>query len=426
MVAVKTHWTRTSGNKYSNSAYAADPAVLGNAFYVCSASGSAADNATSGLTPEQPFATLAYAMSAATASNHDEILLLPGHAETYSVTGPSVTFKAGVKVRGLGIGADRPTFTFSHTGAQFVFSGASATLENVILTPGVNSVVAPISVSAAGCVFKKVEWVEGSSLEFLTGLVTTTAGNDLTVDECFYNGQTGAAANLTCLKLVGVERGLIRNCRFEGKPSTAAIQFITTACTQIVIDSCEFLVTSTVDQSKNVVDTQGSSQWIAYKCFDAASGGAYQGSSLSGGAQQLPRITKFTKADVTAATAWTTGNSPITIFTVTGDVLVKCWGVVTTILTSTGGTGTLSLGTPDAVTALIGTTSVNGTILHTVKYIWASTAGAATIYALPGTDSWYAVSGTNIVLTVATNSMTAGGMNIYCQWIPISAGASVV
>lgn len=139
-----------------------------------------------------------------------------------------------------------------------------------------------------------------------------------------------------------------------------------------------------------------------------------------------PRTTVFTKADVTAATAWTTGNSPITIFTVTGDVIVNCWGAVTTALTSTGNTGTLSLGTAGAVTTLLGTTTVDGTKLHTVGFVWCDTTASSRVAALPGTSGWFAISGSNIILTVATNSMTAGGMNIYCQWVPISAGASVV
>lgn len=139
-----------------------------------------------------------------------------------------------------------------------------------------------------------------------------------------------------------------------------------------------------------------------------------------------PRVTTFTKADVTAVTAWTTGNSPLTIFTVTGDVLLTCWGAVTTAMTSTGANGTLALGFSGGTGDLIAATTVDGTILHTAKFIWASNAGAKLSYPLPGTSSWYAVSGSNVILTVATNSMSAGGMTIYCAWIPISAGATVV
>lgn len=139
-----------------------------------------------------------------------------------------------------------------------------------------------------------------------------------------------------------------------------------------------------------------------------------------------PRVTVFTKADVTAATAWTTGNSPVTIFTVTGTVLITCFGVVTTGLTSTSNNGTLSLGVAGTVTTPIGTTTVDGTKLHTAGFVWADTNGNAKIVAMPGTSGWYAVSGSNIILTVATNSMTAGGMNIYALWIPVSSGATVV
>lgn len=150
------------------------------------------------------------------------------------------------------------------------------------------------------------------------------------------------------------------------------------------------------------------------------------GGGLSVGSFGTPNLTTFAKADVTAATAWTTGNSPVTIFTVTGDVLINCWGVVTTAMTSTGANGTLALGTVGATGTIIAATTVDGTILHTAKFIWASTAGAAPIYALPATSGWFVVSSTNVVLTIATNSMSAGGMTIYGIWIPISSGASVV
>ncbi|HEX8106709.1 MAG TPA: hypothetical protein VF516_03225 [Kofleriaceae bacterium] len=138
------------------------------------------------------------------------------------------------------------------------------------------------------------------------------------------------------------------------------------------------------------------------------------------------RVTIASKPDVTAATAWTTGNSPITIFTVTGTVLITCAGVVTTPLTSTGATGTLAIGVAGTTGGLIAATTVDGTKLHTAKFVWADTSASAAIVALPGTSGWFIVSGTNIILTVATNSMTAGGMDIYALWFPLSSGANVV
>lgn len=137
------------------------------------------------------------------------------------------------------------------------------------------------------------------------------------------------------------------------------------------------------------------------------------------------QLATFTKADVTVATAWTTGNSPVTLFTVSGTVLMTAFGVVSTSMTSTGATGTLALGVAGNTGVIIAATTVNGTILNVANQVWASTAGVAPGYSLPNTGGWFAVAG-NIILTVATNSMSAGGMTLYCPWIPLSAGASVV
>ena len=70
--------------------------------------------------------------------------------------------------------------------------------------------------------------------------------------------------------------------------------------------------------------------------------------------------------------------------------------------------------------------TVDGTILHTAAFVWASTAGNTKALAVPSSGAPIAVgTSTNIILTVATNSMTAGGMIIYCMYIPLSSGASV-
>ena len=139
-----------------------------------------------------------------------------------------------------------------------------------------------------------------------------------------------------------------------------------------------------------------------------------------------PRVTKFSKPDVTAGTAWTTANSPVTIFTVTGTVLITCAGAVTTLMTSTGNTGTLALGVSGTTGLFIAATTVNGTNLHAANQVWTGTTANVLGAALPGTSGWFIVSGSNVILTIATNNMTAGGMDLYGMWIPLSAGATVV
>ena len=138
----------------------------------------------------------------------------------------------------------------------------------------------------------------------------------------------------------------------------------------------------------------------------------------------------FTKPDITvagASGAWTTGNSPITLFTVTGLVLCRVFGVVTNALKSTANLGTLSIGGVSVATVYIGTTTINGTALGTGT-VWASTtpvAGAAT-QGLPNATPLFLSNSDGISVTILTDSMSQGGIVMYCEWIPVTTGATVV
>ena len=139
--------------------------------------------------------------------------------------------------------------------------------------------------------------------------------------------------------------------------------------------------------------------------------------------------TVYTKADVTATPgAWTTANSPITIFTVTGAVLCTFYAYSTAAMTSTGATGTISLGYTGQTAAFLGVTTINATNFPTAGgEAWVSTDGSLKAKLLASTDTRNILVGsTNVLLTIATNNMTAGGMVIVCEWTPISAGATVV
>jgi len=42
-------------------------------------------------------------------------------------------------------------------------------------------------------------------------------------------------------------------------------------------------------------------------------------------------------------------------------------------------------------------------------------------------NNWYAVGGgANIIVTIATNNITAGAMEIYCLWRPLSSNGNVI
>jgi hypothetical protein len=136
--------------------------------------------------------------------------------------------------------------------------------------------------------------------------------------------------------------------------------------------------------------------------------------------------TKFTQPTVASATpvAWTTGNSPVALWTVTGSVLARVYGVVgATPFASTATTGTLAVGVAGATGVFLAATTANGTNL-VANTAWIDNAPTVTAKIM-ASAAWVLTTG-NIILTVAVNSMTAGAIVMYCDWIPVTAGASVV
>lgn len=255
----------------------AEGPTTGNAFYVHAGTGS--DSAGAGRSPEAPFASLDYAFgSHLAASNGDRVYLLPGHTETYTTTGTKFTGDvAGVRVIGLGHGSQRPTFTFSHTGAKFDITANGVTLENILFVTGIDSVVTFATISGADCSIINCETRDTTDIEVITDFTVT--GDRLTVKGLFKNGYTGGNANVRVLSLNGVDRALIEGCRFITKVTTAVIGFVTTACTAINIKDCVFLVDSTTNLSKNVVDTITGSTWSIHNVFDLGAGSGFSGGS---------------------------------------------------------------------------------------------------------------------------------------------------
>ena len=136
--------------------------------------------------------------------------------------------------------------------------------------------------------------------------------------------------------------------------------------------------------------------------------------------------TTYTQPTLASATpvAWTTGNSPVTLFTITGSVLCRIYGKVgATQFTSTAGTGTLAVGITSNTVLFIAATTANGTTNFIANAIWLDASPTVLGEVLP-TAAWNIITG-DIILTVATNSMTAGAVVMYCDWIPITAGANV-
>lgn len=124
-----------------------------------------------------------------------------------------------------------------------------------------------------------------------------------------------------------------------------------------------------------------------------------------------------TKA-ITYAAATTGATGATTLFTVTGTVAVRIFGVVSGA--NLTGSGTLEVGIAGNTAALIAQTT--GTDLD-IGEIWVDT-GPATVEALPALQVLTA--GTDIIQTIGTDTITAGTITYYCLWFPISTDGNVV
>ena len=129
-------------------------------------------------------------------------------------------------------------------------------------------------------------------------------------------------------------------------------------------------------------------------------------------------ITATKSITYVAGTTGATGAT--TLFTVTGCVAVRVFGVCSTLLEETGATATLEIGIAGNTAALIVQTT--GTAID-ANEVWIDTA-PATIEALPAFSIIGA--GQDIIQTIAGNTVSAGVLTYYCVWAPISSDGNVV
>lgn len=249
------------------------PATTGNVFFVDSVSGS---NGNSG-SADFPLATVDFAIGLCTANNGDIVVLCAGHAETVASASAITSDVAGVTIWGLGEGAARPTFTFSATTSTWVISAASTALYNIVGIPSVDNIVSPFVVSGANCTLA-IEWQDASSaIEAIRAILTTAGADNLTVD-LVYKGFIAGNAVVNAVRLIGVDNARI-NVDFYGVLTTAVVEFVTTACTNVEVTGT-FYVSGITNLTRNVVDTVTGSTWGA-QGWDAAAGTAFSGGSAA-------------------------------------------------------------------------------------------------------------------------------------------------
>lgn len=239
--------------------------IKGEVYYVDSNTGASTNG---GKSWDNAMATVDQAINKCTANRGDIILIAPNHAEDIDANTDLVPDVDGVYIIGLGEGTDRPTFTFkTDTGANIPISGDNVTIKNILCISDIDSIVAGITVSGSDADLD-FTWRDVTDKEAIT-IVLTTADADRLKLKLKVEGQTGGDAQVSAVKLIGVDSGQIQ-LDYYGKSSTSVVEFHTTACTNIQVKG--FVYNSgTSDYSKTVVDTVTGSTW-ALHYFDGEAG----------------------------------------------------------------------------------------------------------------------------------------------------------
>lgn len=112
-----------------------------------------------------------------------------------------------------------------------------------------------------------------------------------------------------------------------------------------------------------------------------------------------------------------------TIFTVTGTVLLQVFGVCTTLLDS-GGAATIELGISGNTAALIAQTTATDLDAYET---WQDATPEANPGAMDLTSrSFVIANGADVILTVGTADLTAGVVDFYALWAPLSIDGALV
>lgn len=201
------------------------PSTTGNYWFVSSTTGS---NGNSGKSVKQAFATIAQAQSAATASNGDVVIIMPGHAET--LTAVLTLSKAGVSYVGIGTGSLKPQITVNAAVDGLSLTGANINVSNIHFpAPETDDATAMINVAGANCSLTNISGIGSQTSKNFTDCITVASGaNDLVISGLnIYNTVVDVVAAISLE--AAVARAVIKNCNIQGTFSTAVLMDEATA-----------------------------------------------------------------------------------------------------------------------------------------------------------------------------------------------------
>jgi hypothetical protein len=207
--------------------------TTGDRFFVDSGATNVGSTASYGNDPNKPLASLAlaYSLNKPTADNGDYIYLQPGHTENVIGAAGIAADIAGVYVKGLGVGASKPTITFTtDTAAQITMAAASTVFENIRFVCDIDAMVVGIAVTGADVSFIDCDFIDNGTDNALYWVSLSATADRFKMFGCRNYG-TATAGNTAFLTMAAVSDVEIYDLRSRGDFSAANIE-----CTAAPVD----------------------------------------------------------------------------------------------------------------------------------------------------------------------------------------------
>lgn len=205
--------------------------------------GTGTDAAGYGQNPDAPVATIDYAIGLCAAGKGDVIYVLPGHNEGLGNAQIAVDV-AGVKIVGLGWGANRPRIDFDHANASIDISANGCVLKNLTLLPSVTDVLIGIDVNAAALdtLLEDIEVLPGEDGagvdDFALGIDIKAGCTRTTVRRYKQRQHASGVGYLAGIRLTGASDDVLiedPDIVIKGTGAVAAVNGITTLSTNVRI-----------------------------------------------------------------------------------------------------------------------------------------------------------------------------------------------
>jgi len=246
--------------------------VAGNIFFVSNVTtGRIIDRIRQMIKPDtfgvlRLYSTIDAAIGNCVANRGDVIIVLPGHTETITAAAGIDCDVAGITIVGIGEGTLRPTINFTtSTAADIDIDAANVTIANVIFDlTGVDALVAPIDVNAAGFTLKDSTVITADAAGQATlGILTdaNAGGMRLLNNRFLGSADAGTAA---AVRIVGGDEHVIDGNYFQGNYTTTlgAIDNVTTETLRTQVTN-NFIFNATASSAKAMVFVAASTGIIA-------------------------------------------------------------------------------------------------------------------------------------------------------------------